>query len=151
MGAKRRTEEEHSAGGVVFRRLPDGVHVLLIRDPYDNWGLPKGHREGDEEPHETALREVLEETGLTCRVVGDELATIDWYFRRDDYVVHKTAQFFLMEHVGGEATPELAEGITECRWFPAEDAVTSVTYDNAREVLKEARRVLGLDAPDSEP
>ena len=62
---------ETSSGGVVYRMLDDGPHFLLIRDPYENWGLPKGHLEGGETPVEAAVREVMEETGLNeLRVAG---------------------------------------------------------------------------------
>jgi len=33
------------------------------------WMPPGGHVDPDEEPHEAALREVMEETGLACEVV----------------------------------------------------------------------------------
>ncbi|HZE93765.1 MAG TPA: NUDIX domain-containing protein, partial [Gemmatimonadales bacterium] len=60
-----RAQRETSAGGVVFRRGPDGqVRFLLIRDSYKNWGFPKGHLEPGEPPAEAARREVTEETGL---------------------------------------------------------------------------------------
>lgn len=151
MGAQRRVESERSAGGVVFRRFPEGPHVLLIRDPYQNWGLPKGHIEPGEGPRDAALREVEEETGLRCAVVGDELSGIDWYFRRDDYVVHKTCRFFLMESASGDPRPEEGEGITECRWVPWAEAVRQITYDNARGVLVEAAPLVGVTLSTPEP
>src|SRR5881628_244510 len=43
---QRRAQRETSAGGVVFRRGPDGgPRFLLIRDSYRNWGFPKGRSE----------------------------------------------------------------------------------------------------------
>ena len=60
-----RAQRETSAGGVVFRRGPEGqVRFLLIRDSYKNWGFPKGHLEPAEPPADAARREVTEETGL---------------------------------------------------------------------------------------
>lgn len=145
----REAREEVSAGGVVIRDVDGAPHVLLIRDPYRNWGLPKGHVEGGEEPPEAALREVREETGLTELVLGPDLGTIDWHFRIRGTLIHKYCHFFLMVSPDGETMPQHAEGITECRWLPLDEAIRSVTYDNAREMIRIAVRVLeesGMDA-----
>ncbi len=67
---QRRAQRETSAGGVVFRRPPDGApRFLLIRDSYRNWGFPKGHLEPGEPPADAARREVAEETGLNDLVL----------------------------------------------------------------------------------
>ncbi len=144
----REAREEVSAGGVVFRMMDGSPHVLLIRDPYRNWGLPKGHVEGVENPPEAALREVQEETGLSELVLGPTLGTIDWTFRIRGTLVHKYCHFFLMVSPEGDTVPQEAEGITECRWLPTEDAIRDVTYDNAREMIRIAVKLLdeqGLD------
>jgi 8-oxo-dGTP pyrophosphatase MutT (NUDIX family) len=129
---------ETSSGGVVYRVHDDGPHFLLIRDPYENWGLPKGHLEGGETPLEAAIREVTEETGLNELRVVDQLPTIDWYFRDHGKLVHKFCHFFLIECCSGEPSPQLDEGISECVWRNLPDALTTVTYANAREVLRAA-------------
>ena len=61
-----------AAGGLVFRSTSKGkIRVLVSHRPkYDDWSLPKGKAEDGETPEETAVREVLEETGLHCRVVA---------------------------------------------------------------------------------
>ena len=124
-------------------RAREGVpHVLLIRDPYQNWGLPKGHLEKGEDERAAAIREVFEETGLDGIEVGPELGSIEWYFRRDDELVHKICSFFLMRSADGDARPEVTEGITECEWLPFEQAVARVTYENAREMIRAALRYL---------
>jgi ADP-ribose pyrophosphatase YjhB (NUDIX family) len=133
---------EHSAGGVVLRRIDGAIHALLIRDPYRNWGLPKGHLEGEETAEDAAAREVREETGLAELEVGPRLGTIDWYFRADGTVVHKYCVFFAMAAPRGRPEPEVAEGITECAWFAVDEAVDRITYDNAREILRELRHRL---------
>ena len=129
---------ERSAGGVVVRRIGGQVHALLIRDPYGNWGLPKGHLEEGEGAREAAVREVGEETGLERVSVGAELGSIDWYFRHQGRVIHKFCTFFLMSSPLGEVCPARDEGITRCTWVLLDDAVDRISYDNAREILQRA-------------
>lgn len=138
----RRARVETSSGGVVFRRGDDALDFLLIRDPYENWGLPKGHIEGGETASEAALREVAEETGLLDLSVVTQLPTIDWFFRDRGRLIHKFCHFFLVESVSGEPEPQRAEGITECVWRTADLAIETVSYSNAREVMRAAARWL---------
>lgn len=138
----RRAREEWSAGGVVLRRIRGVLHALLIKDPYGNWGLPKGHLEGAESPQEAGLREVEEETGLGDLKLGEKLRTINWYFRLKGKLIHKHCTFFLMTSAAGEPTPQESEGITDCAWLPLLEAIDEVGYENAREVLRDAARLL---------
>jgi 8-oxo-dGTP pyrophosphatase MutT (NUDIX family) len=133
----RRAHIETSAGGVVCRR-DGGARVLLIRDPYANWGLPKGHIEGGETPAQAAVREVREETGLADVSLLVQLPTIDWYFRDRGRLVHKFCHFFLLEAHREDVVPQLDEGITECVWLALEEATRTVSYANAREVIRAA-------------
>jgi hypothetical protein len=93
------------------------------------------------------MREVSEETGLTDLVLGPELRTIDWYFRIRGRLIHKYCAFYLMASGEGEAVPQEAEGITECKWVPLLQAVDVVDYENAREVVRDAARVALGDPP----
>lgn len=142
MSARPRTRTERSAGGVVLRRIGGDLHILLIKDPYRNWGLPKGHVEATEGLDAAALREVREETGLADLELGPELGTIDWHFRAGGRVIHKYCRFYLMMSKNGEPIPEIDEGITECRWLPVDEAIATVTYENARGVLEIAAEVV---------
>jgi len=138
---------ERSAGGVVVRYIDGVIHVLLIRDPYKNWGLPKGHVEEGEAAIAAAVREVSEETGLTALRPGPEVGVIDWFFRVEGRVVHKFCTFHLIACEVGTPVPERAEGITECVWLPAEEAIERVTYENAREIVRDAVRMMEAGAP----
>jgi len=136
---QRRAQRETSAGGVVFRRSPEGEpRFLLIRDSYRNWGFPKGHLEVGEPPADAARREVAEETGLRELVLHGPIRVIDWYFRFRGKTIHKYCHFFLFESKHGEPVPQTDEGISDCAWYSPDDARRAISYDNARTVLEQA-------------
>lgn len=126
-------------------------HVLLIRDPYGKWGLPKGHLEGGEEAPEAAMREVREETGLDALELGPDLGEIDWTFRLRGRRIHKFCRFFLMASPQGAARPEVEEGITDCRWLPVDEAIRTIGYENARGVIVRAAERIQLPRGDGAP
>jgi 8-oxo-dGTP pyrophosphatase MutT (NUDIX family) len=139
----QRAQRETSAGGVVFRRDAEGhVRYLLIRDSYRNWGFPKGHLEPGEPPADAARREVAEETGLVDLILHGPIRVIDWYFRFRGKTIHKYCHFFLFESRAGEPVPQVDEGITECAWHPQEEALATISYDNARGVLRRAAEMV---------
>lgn len=138
MTRRGRARKETSAGGVVFRFDEGRPLFLLIRDSYRNWGFPKGHVEPGEAAEAAALREVREETGLAGLELRGPVATIDWYFRFRGRLIHKVCHFFLMETDDEATSPQAAEGITACRWAPFEEAMSAISYANARDVLQRA-------------
>lgn len=138
----RRARVETSAGGVIYRWRGEVPDILLIRDAYQHWGFPKGHVESGETPEGAALREVQEETGLDDLLLGPRLQTIDWYFRAGGNLIHKFCHFYLIEAPTGDAVPQVEEGITVCRWVPLPEAVETLSYENAREVLRSAAEAL---------
>jgi 8-oxo-dGTP pyrophosphatase MutT (NUDIX family) len=119
-----------------------GPLFLLIRDSYGQWGFPKGHLERDERADSAALREVMEETGLTSVSVRDSIATIEWYFRFRGTLIHKSCEFFLMESASATTDPQRSEGITECRWTTMAEARDLIAYENARDVLTRANEMV---------
>jgi len=140
-----RTRTERSAGGVVFRRTDDGtVEIALAarrtRRGELAWGLPKGLIEPDEEPHDAALREVREETGLTAEI-DDDLGSISYFYQWDGEGVRKSVRFFLMHATGGDVADHDYE-MEEVRWFPIGDAPRRTTYRSEREVVEKAVAII---------
>ena len=144
---RARAQRETSAGGVVFRVEAGAPLFLLIRDSYANWGFPKGHLESGERAEDAALREVREETGLDDLNVRGTIDTIDWYFRFRGRLIHKVCHFFLMETSQADTAPQRAEGITACRWAAYGEAVDSISYGNARQVLHHAFEMVSGTRP----
>ena len=58
----------YAAGVICWREAGKDIEVLLVhREQYDDWGIPKGKQDQGELPQETAVREVGEEEGLKGR------------------------------------------------------------------------------------
>lgn len=57
-----------AAGAVVVRRRNGGEVLLVHRPKYDDWAWPKGKQDPGEHVTTTAVREVLEETGVEIRL-----------------------------------------------------------------------------------
>jgi 8-oxo-dGTP pyrophosphatase MutT (NUDIX family) len=53
------------AGGIIYDHGRDKVLVVKGKE---KWSLPKGHKELDEKPYETAMREIYEETSLQLKL-----------------------------------------------------------------------------------
>ncbi len=122
----------------MYRCTEDGPRFLLINDAYHNWGFPKGHVISGEAFEDAARRETSEETGLEQLILRGSLGVVDWYFRFRGKLIHKYCHFFLYESPSGHPTPQVEEGITECRWYSPEESLRQISYSNARGVLERA-------------
>ena len=139
--AKRRSRVEHlvSAGGVVYRfRNGNLEFVLCGRLSPPRWSLPKGTPDPGETLEQTALREVREETGLEVELEAP-LGRIQYWFVRptDGCRCHKTVHFYLMRPVGGSTDRHDPE-FDVVQWFPAEEALRTLTYPNEARLLEQA-------------
>jgi bis(5'-nucleosidyl)-tetraphosphatase len=129
--------EERSAGAVVFRRASGSPRYLLLRYPAGHWDLPKGNIEKGEEPVQTMVREVREETGIVdLRVIPGFRRKIEYFYRREGRKVHKTVVFFLAETSTEKVTISFEH--KDFGWFEFEEAMKTVTYPNARRLIREA-------------
>jgi len=122
-----------AAGGVVWSRPgPEPVRIVVVHRPrYDDWSLPKGKCDPGESDADCALREVREETGLTCRL-GAELPSTRY---RDNKGRDKTVRYWAMEPLSGEEFIPNSE-IDEVRWLPIPDALNLLSYDHDRPVVE---------------
>ena len=120
------------AGAVVFRRDDGFVRVLLVRSIKDPtlWVLPKGSIEPGETPPMAALRETFEETGVSGLIVDRAGPSL----RFESGGRHLSVEYFLVEMTAEMPSPERRE---KC-WCLPEEAAERITFQNARELLKNA-------------
>ncbi len=121
-----------AAGGVVWRRGPNGLEVLLIHRPrYGDWSFPKGKAKDEtESDEETAVREVEEEVGLRLEP-GPELETTRY---RDSKGRRKVVRYWAMELPDGDE-PIPGDGVDDVRWAELDDAAQQLTWDRDVVVL----------------
>ena len=119
-----------AAGGVVVRESPAGApEVAVVHRPrYDDWSLPKGKLEPDEEWEAAALREIEEETGMRCEL-GEELEPIRYL---DRHGRDKLVRWWRMTPLEGEFEP--SDEVDELRWLEPRAAVALLDYDHDREL-----------------
>lgn len=127
---------EYSAGGVV-RDAQGRFLVVETTDLKGNavWTFPKGLLERGERSRGAALREVKEETGYRCRIVG-ELPKAEYWFRHGGQLVKKTVRWFLMEPVEQVGSHEWE--VRSVAWLPPEEALERLTYASDRDLVRAA-------------
>lgn len=130
-----------AAGCVLWRRAGNGagIEVCLVHRPrYDDWSHPKGKLDEGETPKQAALREVREETGMTCRL-GAALRTVRYRAHGRDKAVY----YWAAEVTGGRFTPN--GEVDTVRWLPPDQARALLTHDLDRPLLDEAVAALTED------
>ena len=122
-----------SAGGVVLREHTNGLQVLLIhRERYDDWSLPKGKGEADELLPETAIREIQEETGVTARL-GLRLPSLRYKVGKHPKAVHYWRSSMLSQR---PRRPD--HEVSAVKWFPIDAALEKATHPDERAVIEAA-------------
>jgi len=155
---------EVSAGGVVVRPSAEGWEVAVIEPQKDNsatvssknddkkrqkllLALPKGLVDKGENPEQTALREVLEETGLKAVLVTKLGDTKYVYVRSwgDRERVFKIVGFYLLRYISGEIDQIAEEMRIEVRralWIPLDGADRKLAYSGEKEMIRRAQEYL---------
>jgi len=109
--------------------------------------LPKGLVDPGEKPEQTALREVLEETGITAIPIA-KLTDIKYVYTRswgDKKRVFKIVSFYLLKYESGkigDISEEMKVEVKSAQWIPLEEAAAKLAYKGEREVVVLAQEYL---------
>ena len=120
-----------AAGGVIVRETDRGAEVCVVHRPHrEDWSLPKGKLDEGEGFEEAALREVLEETGITCRL-GDEMDSTHYEDQRGRPKVVRYWRMEVVDDPGFERNDE----VDELRWATREEALALLSYEHDRTLV----------------
>jgi 8-oxo-dGTP pyrophosphatase MutT (NUDIX family) len=149
---------ENSAGVIIFIKEEGKIYYLLLHYPGINrkgghWEFAKGHIEANETEENAAMRETIEETGISDIKILPGFKEYIKYFFRENYKkekpkspkkkvswIFKLVVFFVAEARSKEIklSPEHINYV----WLPFEEAVKKTTYKNSKELLKKANEFI---------
>lgn len=155
---------EISAGGVVLHPAAEGWEIAVIepqKEPPAAFpvtsakktsqkmllALPKGLVDPGERPEQTAIREVLEETGIAASPIT-KLGDIKYAYVRawgDKQRVFKVVSFYLLRYDSGlidEIAPEMRIEVKRALWIPLEDSVRKLAYRGEKDMVRKAMEYL---------
>lgn len=129
---------EKSCGAVIYTEK-EGKRLYLIElMQKGHFSICKGHVEKNESEHETAAREILEETGLKVGFIDGFRKTVEY---SPYHGCMKTVVFFLAHSDCTDVTAQ-EEEVKEIRWLPFKDAKALLTYNTDKEILEQAEDFL---------
>ncbi len=126
-----------SCGGVVIFR---GKILLLYKNyknRYEGWVLPKGTVEEGEEYHETALREVKEETSSVAHIVK-YVGKSQYTFNTPKETVIKDVHWYLMNTDSYFSKPQKEEYFRDSGFYKFHEAYHLLKFSNEKQILEQA-------------
>jgi len=109
--------------------------------------LPKGLVDQGEKPEQTAVREVMEETGLAATLVTKLGDTKYVYVRSwgDQERVFKIVSFYLLRYQSGridDISPEMRVEVRRALWIQLEDATRQMAYRGEKDMVRRAEEYI---------
>jgi len=130
-----------AAGGVVRNNV--GEILMIYR--LGKWDLPKGKLEHGESIEEGAVREVIEECGITnLRVLKELPVTYHTYNIGDRKILKRTYWYEMHTKHVGELVPQIEEHIEKAQWINPDflDEYMGNTYASIHWLLESSKEML---------
>lgn len=126
-----KTEYIRAAGGLVWRRAKSRYEIIVIRrERYNDWTLPKGKLDPGETWEQAAIREVREETGFRTKILSFAGAVA--------YPTDKGPKLVRFWHMltSGPAQARHDHEVAEVLWLPVPAARERLDYELERALLE---------------
>ena len=121
-----------ATGGIVTNKK----NQILFIYRKGKWDLPKGKMEKNESKKESALREVIEETGVKkLKIINFFSTTFHLIKVKREYFLKETHWYTMKTKYEGKLKPQKSEGIISAKWK---------TYDEALEIKKKTFRNIAI-------
>lgn len=151
-GSRSGSRTIRAAGCVLWRRTRSGagtgegacasgagIEIALVHRPkWDDWSHPKGKLKPGEAALPAAVREVREETGMSC-TPGAVLPTTHY----ETGGRTKEVRYWAAEATGGAFTP--GDEVDRLLWLPPEEARRQLTQEQDRLLVDALLAALHLD------
>lgn len=131
--------KEKSCGAVVFTKMNNEIKYLIEEMIQGHFALPKGHVEAGETEIQTAAREIKEETNLDVTFLTSFKEVTNYMPAVN---VSKDVIYFLAEANIPSTMRKQPEEVEELYWLNFEEAVSRLTFDNDKEILRNAHEYL---------
>ena len=129
--------EATSCGGVVIYRGKILTLYKSYKNKYEGWVLPKGTVETGEEYADTAVREVLEETGVRATIIK-YIGKSQYSFSVPEDTVAKEVHWFLMRAGSYYSKPQREEYFVDSGYYKYHEAHHLLKFSNERQILERA-------------
>ena len=129
--------EAVSCGGVVIFRGKILVLYKHFHNKYEGWVLPKGTVAEDEKYPETALREVMEESGAKA-TIKKYIGKSQYTFNVPEDIVSKDVHWYLMMADSYYSKPQKEEYFTDSGYYKYHEAYHLLKFPNEKQILAKA-------------
>lgn len=127
---------EKSCGFVVYKQVEGVLYYLVILSSNGDLGFPKGHVELGESEYETAIRELKEETNVEVEILEGFRYEFEYKLPYKKNVM-KQCVYFVGKCVSEDICC-LEKEVLDAKFVSLERAVSALTFDDTRKLLKEA-------------
>ena len=129
--------EATSCGGIVIFRGKILTLYKNYRGRYEGWVLPKGTVEEGEDHKQTAIREVMEETGVRAKIMK-YVGSSKYSFLVPEGEVRKEVHWYLMMADSYYSRPQREEFFIDSGYYKYHEAYHLLKFSNEKLILEKA-------------